>query len=158
RTPLTALVGLSESLLRGEPLPDLPRALAQSLHDEAVRMGALVANLLDMARIESGEVRFNLEWQALEEVVGSALRSCGAALRGHTLAVRLQQDLPLVRFDAVLVERVLCNLVENAAKYTPNGSRIEIAASVRGAWIDVTVVDDGPGLRPGSEEAIFEKF
>lgn len=158
RTPLTALVGLSESLLRGEPLPDLPRALAQSLHDEAVRMGALVANLLDMARIESGEVRFNLEWQALEEVVGSALRACGAALRGHTLAVRLQQDLPLVRFDAVLVERVLCNLVENAAKYTPNGSRIEIAASVRGVWIDVTVVDDGPGLRPGSEEAIFEKF
>ena len=158
RTPLTALVGLSESLLRGETLPEAPRALAQSLHDEAVRMGTLVANLLDMARIESGEVRFNLEWQALEEVVGSALRACGAALRNHTVAVRLQQDLPLVRFDAVLIERVLCNLVENAAKYTPSGSRIEIAASRRGAWIDVTVYDDGPGLRPGSEEAIFEKF
>ena len=158
RTPLTALVGLSESLLRGEPLPDAPRALAQSLHDEAVRMGALVANLLDMARIESGEVRFNLEWQALEEVVGSALRACGAVLRRHTVTVRLQPDLPLVRFDAVLIERVLCNLVENAAKYTPDGARIEIAASRRGAWIDVTVVDDGPGLRPGSEEAIFEKF
>ena len=158
RTPLTALVGLSESLLRGEALPETPRALAQSLHDEAVRMGALVANLLDMARIESGEVRFNLEWQALEEVVGSALRACGAALRDHTVAVRLPPDLPLVRFDAVLIERVLCNLVENAAKYTPGGSRIEIAAGRRGAWIDVTVVDDGPGLRPGSEEAIFEKF
>ena len=158
RTPLTALVGLSESLLRGDALPEAPRALAQSLHDEAVRMGTLVANLLDMARIESGEVRFNLEWQALEEVVGSALRACGAALRDHTVAVRLQQDLPLVRFDAVLIERVLCNLVENAAKYTPGGSRIEIAASRRGAWIDVTVSDDGPGLRPGSEEAIFEKF
>ncbi|MDY0965471.1 DUF4118 domain-containing protein [Massilia sp. CFBP9026] len=158
RTPLTALVGLSESLLRGEALPESPRALAQSLHDEAVRMGTLVANLLDMARIESGEVRFNLEWQALEEVVGSALRACGAALRDHSVAVRLQHDLPLVRFDAVLIERVLCNLVENAAKYTPGGSRIEIAASRRGAWIDVTVYDDGPGLRPGSEEAIFEKF
>ncbi|WP_137175105.1 DUF4118 domain-containing protein [Massilia sp. HP4] len=158
RTPLTALVGLSESLLRGEAIPDAPRALAQSLHDEAVRMGALVANLLDMARIESGEVRFNLEWQALEEVVGSALRACGAVVRGHAVTVRLQEDLPLVRFDAVLVERVLCNLVENAAKYTPAGSRIEIAASRRGAWIDVTVADDGPGLRPGSEEAIFEKF
>ena len=72
--------------------------------------------------------------------------------------MRLQKDLPLVRFDAVLVERVLCNLVENAAKYTPGGSRIEIAAGQRGAWIDVTVCDDGPGLRPGSEEAIFEKF
>jgi len=158
RTPLTALVGLSESLLRGEPLSDQPRALAQSLHDEAVRMGTLVANLLDMARIESGEVRFNLEWQALEEVVGSALRACGAALRSHTVAVRQLLDLPLVRFDAVLIERVLCNLLENAAKYTPAGSRIEIAAARRGAWIDVTVQDNGPGLRPGSEETIFEKF
>ncbi len=79
-------------------------------------------------------------------------------MRNHTVAVRLPPDLPLVRFDAVLIERVLCNLVENAAKYTPGGSRIEIAAGRRGAWIDVTVVDDGPGLRPGSEEAIFEKF
>ena len=158
RTPLTALVGLSESLLRGDALPEGQAALAQSLHDEAVRMGTLVANLLDMARIESGEVRFNLEWQALEEVVGSALRACGAVLGRHTVVVRLQPDLPLVRFDAVLIERVLCNLVENAAKYTPGGSRIEIAASRRGAWIDVAVSDDGPGLRPGSEEAIFEKF
>ncbi len=159
RTPLTALVGLSESLLRGEPaLPANSLALAQALHDEAVRMGTLVANLLDMARIESGEVRFNLEWQALEEVIGSALRACGAALRQHTVTVRLPPDMPLVRFDAVLIERVLCNLVENAAKYTPPGARIEISAMARGAWIDVTVSDDGPGLRAGSEEAIFEKF
>lgn len=160
RTPLTALVGLSESLLRSDALQQeqAPRALAQSLHDEALRMGTLVANLLDMARIESGEVRFNLEWQALEEVVGSALRACGAALREHAVAVRLAPDLPLVRFDAVLIERVLCNLVENAAKYTPDGARIEIVAARRGAWIDVSVVDDGPGLRPGSEETIFEKF
>ncbi|MEW7851394.1 DUF4118 domain-containing protein [Massilia aurea] len=158
RTPLTALVGLSESLLRGEALPDTSLALAKTLHDEAVRMGTLVANLLDMARIESGEVRFNLEWQALEEVIGSALRACGAALRQHTVTVRLPPGMPLVRFDAVLIERVLCNLVENAAKYTPAGSHIEIAALARGAWIDVTVSDNGPGLRAGSEEAIFEKF
>lgn len=158
RTPLTALVGLSESLLRGAALPAASQDLAQALHDEAVRMGTLVANLLDMARIESGEVRFNLEWQALEEVVGSALRACGAALRRHRVEVRLPHDLPLLRFDAVLVERVLCNLVENAAKYTPPGSRIEIGAALRGEWVDVSVSDDGPGLRPGSEEAIFEKF
>jgi len=158
RTPLTALVGLSESLLRGEALPDKSNALAQALHDEAVRMGTLVANLLDMARIESGEVRFNLEWQALEEVVGSALRACGVALREHRVEVRLPADLPLVQFDAVLIERVLCNLVENAAKYTPPGSRIRIAAQQRNDLVEVTVSDDGPGLRAGSEEAIFEKF
>ena len=159
RTPLTALVGLSESLLRVDPaLPAQPRALAQSLHDEAVRMGALVANLLDMARIESGEVRFNLEWQALEETVGSALRASGAALRRHRVTTQLPPDLPLLRFDAVLIERVLCNLVENAAKYTPAGSQIVISAAVRGAWVDVIVADDGPGLRPGSEETVFDKF
>ena len=159
RTPLTALVGLSESLLRGDPaLADGPQALAQSLHDEAVRMATLVANLLDMARIESGEVRFNLEWQALEEVIGSALRACAAALRDHTVTVCLPPDLPLLRFDAVLIERVLCNLLENAAKYTPAGARIEVGAQRRGDWIDVAVRDDGPGLRPGSEETIFEKF
>lgn len=159
RTPLTALVGLSESLLRCDPaLPEQPLALAQSLHDEAVRMGALVANLLDMARIESGAVRFNLEWQALEETVGSALRASSAALRRHRVATRLPPDLPLLRFDAVLIERVLCNLVENAAKYTAAGSLIDVSAARRGGWVDVTVADDGPGLRPGSEEAVFEKF
>ncbi|WP_020654527.1 DUF4118 domain-containing protein [Massilia niastensis] len=159
RTPLTALVGLSESLLRGEPaLEPQPRELAAALHDEALRMSTLVANLLDMARIESGEVRFNLDWQALEEVVGSALRASRAALQGHQVVVRLPPDLPLVRLDAVLIERVLCNLLENGAKYTPPGSRIEVTAAVRGTWIDVSVMDDGPGLRPGSEETVFEKF
>ncbi|MCU6496474.1 two-component system sensor histidine kinase KdpD [Rugamonas sp. A1-17] len=159
RTPLTSLVGLSESLAGSRP-PLAPAQLetATLLHDEALRMSALVANLLDMARIQSGEVKFNLQWQALEEVVGSALRASAAQLRGHTVRTHLPATLPLLRFDAVLIERVLCNLLENAAKYTPPGSRIEIAAALRGAWIDVMVCDDGPGLPQGREEAVFEKF
>ena len=159
RTPLTSLVGLSESLLRGvPPLADEPRVLAQALHDESLRLGTMVSNLLDMARIESGQVRFNLDWQALEEVVGGALRASSAALRAHQVRVRLPHDMPLLRFDAVLVERVLCNLLENAAKYTPPGSRIEVGAALRGSMAEVMVFDSGPGLKPGSEEAIFEKF
>ncbi|MCC2954394.1 DUF4118 domain-containing protein [Massilia sp. IC2-477] len=159
RTPLTSLVGLSESLLRAEPpLAQAPRELAQALHDESLRLVTMVANLLDMARIESGQVRFNLDWQALEEVVGAALRASSAALRRHHVTVRLPHDMPLLRFDAVLVERVLCNLLENAAKYTPPGSRIEIGAAVRDALVEVMVFDSGPGLKPGSEEAVFEKF
>jgi len=159
RTPLTSLVGLSESLLRGAPpLADEPRGLAQALHDESLRLSTMVANLLDMARIESGQVRFNLDWQALEEVVGGALRASRAALRAHLVTVRLPHDMPLLRFDAVLVERVLCNLLENAAKYTPPGSRIEIGAALRGDMAEVMVFDSGPGLKPGSEDAIFEKF
>jgi two-component system sensor histidine kinase KdpD len=121
-------------------------------------MSALVANLLDMARIESGQVRLNLQWQALEEVVGSALRASGPQLQQHIVQTQLAPDLPLVRYDAVLIERVLCNLLENAAKYTPPGSTITIAAAVHGQFLQVTVFDDGPGLPPGREEAIFEKF
>lgn len=159
RTPLTSLVGLSESLLRSEPpLAETPSGLAQSLHEEALRMSTLVTNLLDMARIESGQVRFNLDWQALEEVVGAALRASGTALRRHELAVRLAHDVPLLRFDAVLIERVLCNLLENAAKYTPAGSRIEVSAALQGEMVNVMVCDNGPGLKPGSEETVFDKF
>jgi two-component system, OmpR family, sensor histidine kinase KdpD len=159
RTPLTSLVGMSETLAGSRPPLAPPQlALADALHDEARRMSALVANLLDMARIQSGEVTFNLQWQTLEEVVGSALRVCGGQLKGHAVATRLPPDLPLLRFDAVLIERVLCNLLENAAKYTPPGSHVTIVAQLRGAWVDVTVHDDGPGLPHGREEAIFEKF
>jgi two-component system sensor histidine kinase KdpD len=159
RTPLTSLVGLSESLAISRPeLAADQLDLAHALHDEALRMSALVTNLLDMARIQSGEVKFNLQWQALEEVVGSALRASGAVLKRHVVGTELASGLPLVRVDAVLLERVLCNLLENAAKYTPAGSKIVIAARQRGDWLDVTVYDNGPGLPPGREEAIFEKF
>ncbi|WP_374581440.1 two-component system sensor histidine kinase KdpD [Pseudoduganella sp.] len=159
RTPLTALVGLSESLAQSRPpLSPTQASLAQSLHDESLRMSALVANLLDMARIESGGLKFNLQWQPLEEVVGSALRASRLQLGGHQVSTQLALDLPLLRFDAVLVERVLCNLLENAAKYTPPGSRIVVYAVQRGEFVRVMVYDDGPGLPRGREEAIFEKF
>ncbi len=159
RTPLTSLVGLSESLSGSRPpLSTQQQELAAALHFEALRMSALVSNLLDMARIESGEIKFNLQWQALEEVVGSALRAGQLQLKDHVVRTELAPDLPLLRFDAVLIERVLCNLLENAAKYTPPGSHITISASLRGMYADVTVYDDGPGLPQGREDAIFEKF
>lgn len=159
RTPLTSLVGLSESLTMSKPpLTFSQQELAQALHDEALRMGNLVSNLLDMARIQSGEVKLNLQWQEFEEVVGSALRASQSAIIRHEIKTRLAHDLPLVRFDAVLIERVLCNLVENATKYTPAGSRITIAAETSGRFLDVAVYDNGPGLPAGQEDAIFEKF
>jgi two-component system sensor histidine kinase KdpD len=159
RTPLTSLVGLSESLAGSRPaLGAAQLDLAGALHDEALRMSALVSNLLDMARIQSGEVKFNLQWQPLEEVVGSALRASASQLKQHGVSTRLPAELPLLRYDAVLIERVLCNLLENAAKYTPPGSRIEIAAALHGQSMQVMVCDDGPGLPHGREEAIFEKF
>jgi len=159
RTPLTSLVGLSESLAGSRPaLSEQQLELANFLHAEALRMSALVSNLLDMARIESGELKFNLQWQPLEEVVGSALRASRLQLASHKVSTQLSLGLPLLRFDAVLVERVLCNLLENAAKYTPPGSSVVIYAVQRGEFVRVMVYDNGPGVPRGREEAVFEKF
>jgi two-component system sensor histidine kinase KdpD len=159
RTPLTVLVGLAESLTLTRPsLATAQLEIAEAMKDEAHRMSALVSNLLDMARIESGEVKLNLEWQPLEEVVGAALRAARITLKQHSVEVRLPPGLPLVHIDAMLLERVLVNLVENASKYTPPGSRITIGAAVVGETLKITVADNGPGLPLGREEAVFQKF
>ncbi|NHZ61273.1 DUF4118 domain-containing protein [Massilia genomosp. 1] len=159
RTPLTLLVGLSESLAASTPALTAPqREMAGILHEEALRMSALVSNLLEMARIQSGQVTFNMQWQPLEEVVGSALRACAAPLRAHIVRTELAPDLPLVRFDAVLIERVLYNLLENAAKYTPPGSTIVVAGARLGASLQMTVRDNGPGFPAGRAETLFDKF
>ena len=159
RTPLTVLVGLAESLaLTKPPLSPAQLESAQAIQDEARRMSTLVGNLLDMARIESGEVKLNLQWQPLEEVVGSALNAAHGMLKQHIVEVHLPRDLPLVRFDALLIERVLANLLENASKYTPPGSTVVLSAEVVGDQLSVSVSDDGPGLPAGREEEVFQKF
>jgi two-component system sensor histidine kinase KdpD len=159
RTPLTVLVGLADSLaLTRPPLALEQREIAEAIREEARRMSTLVSNLLDMARIESGEVNLHLEWQPLEEVVGAALEATRSILSAHRVEVRMPRDLPLVRFDAVLLERVLVNLLENAAKYTPPGSTVTLAAEAQGDRLRVSVADNGPGLPHGGEEAVFQKF
>jgi two-component system, OmpR family, sensor histidine kinase KdpD len=159
RTPLTSLVGLSEALTLSKPaLSPTQHELAEALRDESVRMSNLVANLLDMARIQSGQIKLNLQWQTVEEVVGSALRARKSCLATHDIHVTLDADLPLLRFDAALIERVLCNLLENASKYTPAGTGITVSATPDGDFMHIEVRDSGPGIPAGSEEAIFEKF
>jgi len=159
RTPLTVLVGLAESLtLTKPPLSAAQRESAEAIQDEARRMSTLVSNLLDMARIESGEVKLNLQWQPLEEVVGSALNATHEMLKGHLIEVHMARDLPLVCIDALLIERVLVNLLENASKYTPPGTRIALSAEAVADRLSVSVSDDGPGLTVGREEAVFQKF
>lgn len=159
RTPLASLVGLAESLaLTPPPLAPAHAGIAQSMRDAALRMGALVDNLLDMARLQAGAVTLNLQWQPLDEVVGSALRATEALLAGRSVQVDLDAAPPLVQLDAVLIERVLVNLLENAAKYTPPGSAIAIHAQADGAQVLLSVDDQGPGLPPGREQQLFEKF
>jgi two-component system sensor histidine kinase KdpD len=159
RTPLTAMVGLADTLaMTAPPLPAAQAEVTAAIRESAMRMNAMVGNLLDMARLEAGAVPMRREWQPLEEVVGSALAACAPAMQGRPLRVRLADNLPLLHLDAVLFERVLANLLENASKYTPPGSAVELTASTTSSSVVVVVDDYGPGLPPGREEALFEKF
>ena len=159
RTPLASLVGLADTLQMTHPAPTGQQLeVIQSMRNSATRMNALVNNLLDMARLESGAVQLNRQWQPLEEVIGSALGACAHALEKRPITVNLSPDLPLLHFDAGLLERVLVNVLENACKYTPEGTPIEIRARAESDNVVVCIDDHGPGLPRGREEAIFEKF
>jgi len=126
--------------------------------EQAHRTAQLVSNLLDMARLQAGPVTLRRDWQSLEELAGSAIRSVESSLVNHSVRVALPDDLPLLHADGVLIERVLANLFENAAKYTPAGTPITLTARHEGAQIVVEVSDDGPGFASADTEALFRKF
>jgi two-component system sensor histidine kinase KdpD len=117
-----------------------------------------VHNLLEMTRLESGGIRVRKDWHPLEEVVGSALARVEKRLGARRVDIDLPPDLPLVPLDPLLIEQVLINLLDNAVKYTPEGSPIEISASVEDRTACVTVADRGPGFAPGEETRVFDKF
>ena len=158
RTPLAVMTGAASTLL--EDAIDAPtrRELTESILQEALRLNRLVRNLLDMTRLQAGAVRINKEWQPLEEVVGSALNRMEDALADRAVTTQLAADLPLVPLDAVLIEQVLVNLLENAVKYTPAHSPLEIRARASPGGVEVVVADRGPGIPTGEERRIFDKF
>mgnify|MGYP002414116031 CR=1 FL=1 len=147
RTPLTVLIGLADSISLAVPeLPAPAEARIAAVGDQARRLAGLVGNLLEMARLNAGSVKLRQEWQSLEEVVGSSLKLVGDAFGRHRLRVELPRELPLLRFDAVLIERVLCNLLENAAKYSPADGEILIAARPVDDFVELSVSDEGGGF------------
>ncbi len=159
RTPLTTLVGQADALAVSQP-PLSPGQVesATSIRDDAIRLSTLVHNLLDMARLQAGEIKLNLQWQPIEEVVGSALRATKTILGKRQITASIPHDLPLVQFDAVMIERVLYNLLENTAKYTPPDTAVNINAAITGTSLLVSVTDNGPGIPAGKEREIFDKF
>jgi two-component system sensor histidine kinase KdpD len=174
RTPLAAITGAATALLAGgdggrsaSGAPNLQsdeggravrRELLETIAEEAGRLNRLVGNLLDMTRLEAGGLEPKKEWTPLEEVIGAALARSEPLLRGRAVRVDVPQSLPLVPIDGVLVEQVLLNLIENAAKYTPKESPLEIAAFAEPGRVAVEVRDRGPGISDEMKEAIFEKF
>ncbi|MFO0584108.1 MAG: sensor histidine kinase KdpD [Anaeromyxobacter sp.] len=159
RTPLAAITGAATTLRDAPPAAAGERTgLLDAIVEEAERLERLVANLLDMTRLESGTVEPKREWVPLVEVVGGALVRLEARLAGRPVATSVPDDLPLVKLDPVLVEQLLVNLLENALKYTPPGSPIELSARREGGTLVVDVADRGPGIAPGEEERIFERF
>jgi two-component system sensor histidine kinase KdpD len=160
RTPLGVVTGATSTLLdeHGPRDPVVRRELLQTAHEEALRLNRLVRNLLDMTRLEAGALRVHEELQPLEEVVGASLDRMSDRLRGREVKTDIPRDLPLVPFDSALIEQVLINLLENATKYTPAGSPIEVSARVREGAVEVEVADRGPGIEGKEAERVFEKF
>jgi two-component system sensor histidine kinase KdpD len=158
RTPLAVITGAASTVVEGgASLDDATRQdLLKTILEEAERLNRLIRNLLDMTRLESGSIDVKKEWLPLEEVVGSALNRLDAPLVERDVRVDVPRDLPLVPFDPILVEQTLINLLENAAKYSR--AEIEISVQATPGEVMVEVSDRGPGVPPGEEARIFEKF
>jgi len=137
---------------------DERRELNQLILDEAQRMSELTGKLLDMARLSSGEIVLHRDWNAIEEIVGSALNRLDKYLQDRPVRTTLPDNLPLLWIDAVLMEQVVLNLIENAVKYTPPGSPIDIGAQLLADGFRLTVADYGTGIAKGQEQRIFDKF
>lgn len=159
RTPLTALVGMADALASSKSgMDEGTRSMAAAIRDQARAMGQLLSNLLDMAKLHAGKVQLRREWQLLEDVVSSSLNLFRALLAGRSVTVALSPDMPLVEFDAVLMERVVCNLLENAIKYSPPGTPIEVRAFVDAGYAVIAVCDRGPGFPSADIDRVLGMF
>jgi len=160
RTPLAVMSGASSSLAeQGDQLaPEERRALARSVFDQSREMSDHVAKILQMTRLESGSPQVEREWASFAEIAGTVLERLSARLAGHRLIVEIPSELPLVRVDAPLIEQALGNLLENAARHTPEGTVVRLAARTEANEMIVSVEDYGGGLAPADVERVFAKF
>jgi K+-sensing histidine kinase KdpD len=159
RTPLTA-IKTSVAALR-EPLASVPAAtrarLLANVEAEADRLVRLVADVLDLSRLEAGAAPA-CEWNAIGEVVSAALDRCGPLLAGRPIDFAVPDTLPLARFDAGLLDRALTLLLENVAAHTPAGTAVRVEARAEGSDLRLAVSDGGPGIPSAARERVFAKY
>ena len=160
RTPLASIIGAISSLLDTEGVYSGAdkKELLETVQEGAARMDRLVANLLDTARLESGMMQLKKDWCDVEDVIGIALRRVAECIEGRPLLINIPEDLPLVRADCVLLEQVLINLLDNACKYSIDGSEIAITASQDETVVKISVADRGAGIPEEYLVQVFDKF
>ena len=160
RTPLVTIIGAAGSLADTPSLPAAARKdLAENIREEGERLDRYVQNLLDMTRIGHGALQLNLVPLDVSELIGTARHRLRAPLRGHHVMANVADSLPLVFADEVLLEQVLVNILDNAAKYAPEGSTIEITARpVAGERLELSITDSGPGIPPDEQSRVFDMF
>lgn len=166
RTPLVSIQGVLDSLLEvetsGQSLPALDRVarldMLENAREETLRLNRLVENLLDMSRLESGALRISFDEGDIQDVIGSALSHMSEALQANPVHVDLDPSIPLVMMDVVLIEQVLINLLDNAAKYSAPGAPIRVKVSQGTGQIEVQVSDRGIGIPAEDLERVFDKF
>jgi two-component system sensor histidine kinase KdpD len=160
RTPLVSITGALSSLADDQIMLDqnARRSLIETASEEADRLNRLVGNLLDMTRLESGALRIKREACDIQDLVGSALEDLGGRLGLRTIDIHIPEELPLIQIDFVLIERVLVNVIDNALKYSPDDTPIEITAHCAGAFLEIDVADQGTGIPPEDLTRIFDKF
>lgn len=160
RTPLTA-IGSALSHLRHPQLSKdeaMRAVLVDEIQEANERLVRVVQNVLDMARLESGMLRLNLQHCDLRELVEAVLHRLAGDLGSHPVDARIPADLPLLHIDFALMEQVLTNLLRNAAAYTPPGTPITVAARAQAAEVVIAVADRGPGLPADALGSVFDKF
>ena len=159
RTPLATIVGAASTLETDERLSEASkRKLVGAISEEAQRMSDLTTKILEMARLEAGEVVLNRQWYAPEEIVGSALSRLEKKLVTRPIKVNMANDVALIHVDAVLLQQVLVNLLDNADKYSPAGLPIDISVTSTPLGLSITVADNGPGIPDDLQQKIFDKF
>lgn len=160
RTPLSSITGAVTTLTdeSTEFTPEQRRSLLRNIENGSAQMNRLVGKLLDMARVESGSLRIESEWCDIQDIVGVALSGFSEVRETHEIKVLTEPDLPLIRADFNLVAQVLINLLDNAFKYSPEGSGIELTWRLDGEEVVATVGDRGPGISPEDRERVFDKF